>query len=87
MGVLHIILKEGHPKIISTQISHVNALCTSNSKCQPRMTYCNCILNNIMIGVFIYILRVHHVFHAHTTHELLGYVGGSVTPRVLYFVL
>jgi hypothetical protein len=43
---------------------------------------CNCILNNIMIGAFIYILRVHHVFHAHTTHELLGYVGGGVTPRV-----
>ena len=65
----------------------VNALCTSNSKCQPRMTYCNCILNNSMIGVFIHILRVHHVFHVHTTHELLGYVGGSVIPRVFYFVL
>ena len=48
----------------------VNAMCTWNSKCQPRMTYCNCILNNIMIGAFIYILRVHHIFHAHTTHEL-----------------
>jgi hypothetical protein len=43
--------------------------------------------NNIMIGVFIYILRVHHVFHAHTTHELLEYVGGGVAPRVCYFVL
>ena len=51
------------------------------------MTYCNCILNNIMIDIFIYIFRVHHVFHAHTTHELLGYVGGGVTPRVCYFVL
>ena len=51
------------------------------------MTYCNCILNNIMIGAFIYILRVHHVFHAHTIHELLGYVGGGVTHRVCYFVL
>ena len=40
-----------------------------------------------MIGAFIYILRVHHIFHAHTTHELLGYVGGGVTPRVCYFVL
>ena len=40
-----------------------------------------------MIGVFIYILRVHHVFHAHTTHELSGYVGGDVTPWVCYFVL
>ena len=40
-----------------------------------------------MIGVFIYILRVHHVFHTHTTHELLGYVRGGVTPRVCYFVL
>jgi hypothetical protein len=40
-----------------------------------------------MIGVLIYILRVHHVFHAHTTHELLGYVGDGVTPRVCYFVL
>jgi len=49
------------------------------------MTYCNCILNNIMIGAFIYILRVHHVFHAHTTHELLGYVGGGVTLQVCYF--
>jgi hypothetical protein len=51
------------------------------------MTYCNCNLNNIMIVAFIYILRVHHVFHAHTTHELFGYVGGGVTPRVCYFVL
>jgi hypothetical protein len=51
------------------------------------MTYCNCILNNIMIGAFIYILRVHHVFYAHTIHELLGYVGGGVTHRVCYFVL
>ena len=25
------------------------------------MTYCNCILNNIVIGAFIYIVRVHHV--------------------------
>ena len=40
-----------------------------------------------MIGAFIYILRVHHVFHAHTTHELLGDVGGGVTPQVCYFVL
>ena len=40
-----------------------------------------------MIGVFIYILCVHHVFHAHTTHELLGYVGGGVTPQMCYFVL
>ena len=40
-----------------------------------------------MIGAFIYILRVHHVFHAHTTHELLGYVGGGVTPRVCYAVI
>jgi hypothetical protein len=39
------------------------------------------------IGAFIYILRVHHVFHAHTTHELLGYVGGGVTPRVCYAVI
>jgi hypothetical protein len=46
-----------------------------------------CILNNIMIGAFIYILRVHHVFHAHTTHELLGYVGDGVTPGVCYFVV
>jgi hypothetical protein len=38
-----------------------------------------------MIGSFIYILRVHHVFHAHATDELLGYVGGGVTPRVCYF--
>ena len=37
-----------------------------------------------MIGAFIYILRVHHVFHAHTTHELLGYVGDGVAPRVCY---
>ena len=51
------------------------------------MTYGNCILNNIMIGVFIYILHAHHVLHAHTTHELLGYVGGGVTHRVCYFVL
>ena len=49
------------------------------------MTYCYCILNNIMIGVFIYILRVHHVFHAHTTHELLGYVRGGVTPSSVLF--
>ena len=34
----------------------VNVMCTSNSKCQPRMTYCNCILNNIMIDTFIYFL-------------------------------
>jgi hypothetical protein len=40
----------------------VNVMCTWNSKCQPRMTYCNCILNKIMIGVFIYILHAHHVF-------------------------
>ena len=40
-----------------------------------------------MIDTFIYILRVHHIFHAHTTHELLGYVGDGVTPRVCYFVL
>jgi hypothetical protein len=40
-----------------------------------------------MIGAFIYILRVHHIFHAHTTHELLGYVGDGVTPRVCYFVV
>ena len=51
------------------------------------MTYCNCILNNIMIDIFIYFLRVHHVFHAHTTHELLGDVGGGVTPQVCYFVV
>ena len=37
--------------------------------------------------MFIYILRVHHVFNAHTTHELLGYVGDGVIPRVCYFVL
>ena len=34
----------------------VNVMCTSNSKCQPLMTYCNCILNNIMIDTFIYFL-------------------------------
>jgi hypothetical protein len=34
----------------------VNVMCTWNSKCQPCMTYCNCILNNIMIRAFIYIL-------------------------------
>jgi hypothetical protein len=60
---------------------------TWNSKSQPRMTYYNCILNNIMIGAFIYILHVHHIFHAHTTHEPLWYVGGGVTPRGCYFVL
>ena len=47
------------------------------------MTYC--ILNNVMIGVFIYILHVHHLFHAHATHELLGYVGGGVTPSSVLF--
>jgi hypothetical protein len=51
------------------------------------MTHGNCILNNIMIGVFIYILHANHVFHAHTTHELFGFVGGGVTHRVCYFVL
>ena len=33
----------------------VKSMCTWNSKCQPRTTYCSCILYNIMIGAFIYI--------------------------------
>jgi hypothetical protein len=44
--------------IMSIKRSHVqvNVMCTWNSKCQPRMIYCNCILNNIMIGVYLYSL-------------------------------
>jgi hypothetical protein len=36
----------------------------------------------VMIGAFIYILHVHHVFHAYTAHELFGYFVGISTVSV-----